>query len=89
MWIDYILIDKSDSQDTIEKESIMNKRTRRSFTYEFKEQIVKLYQSSKKVIELSREYELSEQQIYRLMREYEGSRSCKATDNRSDRKISI
>jgi len=62
----------------------MNKRNRRSFTDEFKEQIVKLYQTGKKVTELSRDYEMSEQQIYRWIREYESSGSFKATDNRSD-----
>lgn len=62
----------------------MSKRNRRSFTDEFKEQIVKLYQSGKKVTEISRDYEMSEQQIYRWIREYEGSGSFKASDNRSD-----
>lgn len=62
----------------------MNKRNRRSFTDEFKEQIVKLYQSGKKVTELSRDYEMSEQQIYRWIREYEGSGSFKAAEIRSD-----
>ena len=63
---------------------MMNKRNRRSFTDEFKEQIVKLYQTGKKVVNLSKDYELSEQQIYRWIREYEGSGSFKAADNRSD-----
>ena len=62
----------------------MNKRNRRSFTDEFKEQIVKLYQTGKKVTELSHDYEMSEQQIYRWIREYESSGSFKAADNRSD-----
>lgn len=62
----------------------MSKRKRRSFTAEFKKQIVKLYQSGKKITELSRDYELSEQQIYRWIREYEGSASFKSSDNRSD-----
>ena len=48
-----------------------------------KEQIVKLYQTGKKVTELSRDYELSEQQIYRWVREYEGSGLFKSVDNRS------
>ncbi|MBS3987219.1 MAG: transposase [Erysipelothrix sp.] len=63
---------------------MMNKRNRRSFTDEFKEQIVKLYQTGKKVVNLSKDYELSEQQIYRWIREYEDSGSFKAADNRSD-----
>ena len=63
---------------------MMNKRNRRSFTDEFKEQIVKLYQTGKKVADLSKDYELSEQQIYRWIREYEDSGSFKAADNRSD-----
>jgi len=62
---------------------MMNKRNRRSFTDEFKEQIVKLYQTGKKVTELSRDYEMSEQQIYRWIREFEDSGSFKAADNRS------
>ena len=62
----------------------MNKRNRRSFTDEFKEQIVKLYQTGKKVVNLSKDYELSEQQIYRWIREYEDSGSFKTADNRSD-----
>ena len=62
----------------------MSKRNRRSFTDEFREQIVQLYQSGKKVIELSRDYEMSEQQIYRWIREFEGSGSFKVADNRSD-----
>ncbi len=67
----------------------MSKRKRRSFAEEFKEQIVKLYQSGKKVVELSRDYELSEQQNYRWIQEYEGSSSFKAVDNRSDEKIEL
>ena len=63
---------------------MMNKRNRRSFTDEFKEQIVKLYQTGKKVANLSKDYELSEQQIYRWIRENEGSGSFKAAENRSD-----
>lgn len=63
---------------------MMNKRNRRSFTDEFKEQIVKLYQTGKKVVNLSKDYEFSEQQIYRWIREYEDSGSFKAADNRSD-----
>ncbi len=63
---------------------MMNKRNRRSFTDEFKEQIFKLYQTGKKVVNLSKDYELSEQQIYRWIREYEDSGSFKAADNRSD-----
>ena len=63
---------------------MMNKRNRRSFTDEFKEQIVKLYQTGKKVANLSKDYELSEQQIYRWIREYEDSGSFKTADNRSD-----
>lgn len=63
---------------------MMNKRNRRSFTDEFKEQIFKLYQTGKKVVNLSKDYELSEQQINRWIREYEDSGSFKAADNRSD-----
>jgi transposase len=63
---------------------MMNKRNRRSFTDEFKEQIVKLYQTGKKVTDLSKDYELSDQRIYRWIREYEDSGSFKAADNRSD-----
>jgi transposase len=43
----------------------MNKRKRRSYTDEFKKQIVKLYKTGKKVSELSREYEMSEKQANR------------------------
>ena len=62
----------------------MSRRTRRTFTAEFKEQIVKLYHTGKKVSYLSIEYDLSEQQIYHWIRQYNNSQSCKEADNRTE-----
>lgn len=46
----------------------MGRRERRVFTEEFKTQIVKLVQNGKRVIEISRDYELSEPVIYRWVK---------------------
>lgn len=62
----------------------MSRRTRRTFTAEFKEQIVKLYHTGKKVSYLSIEYDLSEQQIYHWIRQYNNSQSFKEADNRTE-----
>ena len=50
----------------------MNRKKQRSITDAIEEQIVKLYQSGKKSIELFRDYELNEQQAYHWVRKYEG-----------------
>ncbi|MFV0381558.1 MAG: transposase [Breznakia sp.] len=64
----------------------MSKRERRTFQEEFKTQIVKLYQNGKRVKELSVDvdYDISEQLIYRWVKQYENSGSFKESDNRSD-----
>ena len=60
-----------------------NRRERRSYTTEFKHQMVKLYTSGKPKIEIVREYELSATAFDRWIKQSESSGSFKEKDNRT------
>ncbi|WP_095522123.1 IS3 family transposase [Salisediminibacterium selenitireducens] len=61
----------------------MTTRKRRSFTKEFKEQIVQLHQAGKPRSELIKEYELTPSAFDKWVRQYQGSGSFKEKDNRT------
>ncbi len=61
----------------------MTKRNRRSFTSEFKKQIVQLYEGGKPRQEIIREYGLTSSSFDRWVSQYHDSVSFKEADNRS------
>lgn len=61
----------------------MTKRKRRTFTKEFKEQIVKLHASGKPRNEIIKEYELTPSAFDKWVRQYKNSGSFEEKDNRT------
>jgi len=60
------------------------KRNRRSFTDEFKKQMVQLYLSGKSKAEIIREYDLTPSSLTRWMKQQQSTGSFKEKDNRTD-----
>ncbi len=60
------------------------RRERRSFTDEFKKQVVGLYNAGKSRTEIIKEYDLSASAFNRWVKEFNTSGSFKAKDNRSE-----
>lgn len=58
-------------------------RTRRSFTSEFKQQLVDLYRSGKRKCDIIREYDISSSMLDRWIAQSENSGSFKEKDNRT------
>jgi transposase len=61
----------------------MTKRVRRSFSKEFKEQIVQLHASGKPRAEIIKEYELTPSAFDKWVRQHQTSGSFEEKDNRS------
>jgi transposase len=61
----------------------MIKRPRRSFTKEFKEQIVQLYLSGKPRCEIIKEYEITPSSFDKWVRQHKTSGSFEEKDNRT------
>jgi transposase len=61
----------------------MTKRNRRTFTEEFKKQVVQLYDAGKARKEIIHEYELTASSFDRWVSQYKQSGSFKEADNRS------
>lgn len=64
-------------------ESIMTKRKRRTFTKEFKEQIVQLYISGKSRADIIKEYELTPSSFDKWVRQHKSTGSFEEKDNRT------
>lgn len=62
----------------------MTKRPRRSFTTEFKQQMVLLYLNGKSKADIVREYDLSATALDRWIQQHQNSGSFKEKDNRSE-----
>ena len=60
------------------------KRNRRSFTDEFKKQMVQLYLNGKSKAEIIREYDLTPSSLTRWMKQQQSTGSFKEKDNRTD-----
>ena len=60
------------------------KRERRTFTEEFKKQVVGLYNAGKTRAEIIKEYDLSPSAFNRWVNEFNTTGSFKAKDNRSE-----
>ena len=56
---------------------------RKSYTDEFKKQIVALYKSGKAAKDLVSEYGVSKPAVYKWVKEYDNSGSFKTSDNRT------
>lgn len=61
----------------------MTKRKRRSFTKEFKEQIVQLYASGKPRSEIIKEYQLTASSFDKWVQQHQSSGSFEEKDNRT------
>ena len=61
----------------------MSRRPRRTFTQEFKTQIVNLYLGGKKKSEILREYDLHAATLDRWIKQHESTGSFKEKDNRT------
>ena len=59
------------------------KRERRTFTPEFKLQLVKLYENGKSRSDIAREYDITPSALDRWIKNHKESGSFKAEDNRS------
>jgi transposase len=62
----------------------MTKRPRRTFTDEFKQQMVQLYLNGKSRSDIVREYDLSATAFDRWIKQHQTSGSFKEKDNRSE-----
>ena len=62
----------------------MERRKRRTFTHEFKLQMVQLYQNGKPASEITAEYDLSPTSIHTWVKQFNNSESFKAQDNLTD-----
>lgn len=62
----------------------MTKRPRRTFTDEFKQQMVQLYLNGKSRADIVREYDLSATALDRWIKQHQTSGSFKEKDNRSE-----
>lgn len=70
-------------QYKVEGESIMAKRERRSYTKEFKEQIVQLHLAGKPRSEIIKEYELTSSAFDKWVRQHKTTGSFQEKDNRT------
>ena len=61
----------------------MARRPRRTFTEEFKTQIVNLYLGGKKKLDILREYDLHAVTLDRWIKQHQGTGSFKEADNRT------
>ncbi len=67
----------------------MTRRKRRTFTAEFKKQMVLLYENEKPRQEIIKEYDLSPSTFDRWVKQYANSGSFKEKDNRSPEEIEL
>lgn len=61
----------------------MTKRERRTFTAQFKEQLVQLYQNGKPRSEIIREYDLTPSAFDKWVKQYQNSGSFREKENRT------
>ena len=61
----------------------MEKRTRREYTMEFKQQMVSLHASGKPANEIIREYELTASTFHKWVKQFNKTGSFKEADNRT------
>jgi transposase len=67
----------------------MARRNRRSFSQEFKHQMVQLYLNGNPSREITEEYDLTESSIHNWVRQYNQSKSFRASVNLTPEQIEI
>src|SRR5690625_2375579 len=67
----------------------MTRRQRRTFSTEFKKQLVLLYKNNKPRKEIIKEYDLNPSRFDRWVRQYDNSGSFKEEDNRTDEETEL
>lgn len=67
----------------------MTKKTRRTFTTEFKDQIVQLYRSGKPRKDILKEYDLGGSTFDKWIKQYENSGSFKEKDNKTPEQLEL
>ena len=67
----------------------MERRNRRTFTKEFKLQMVQLYLNGKPAKEITQEFDLTESSIHNWVRQYKNSKSFKAKDNLTPEQLEL
>ncbi len=67
----------------------MTRRQRRTFSTEFKKQLVLLYKNNKPRKEIIKEYDLNPSTFDRWVRQYDNSGSFKEEDNRTDEETEL
>ena len=67
----------------------VKKRKRRSYTSNFKKQIVQLFQNGKTKTDIANEYDIHISIITRWINQYNNSASFKEKDNRTDLELEI
>ena len=60
------------------------RRARRSYTDEFKRQLVELYNDGKRRCDITREYDISDSSLDKWIKQYKNSGSFKEKDNRTE-----
>ena len=61
-----------------------HKRTPRTFTDEFKKQLINLYLNGKRKCDIVREYDISPSLLDKWIKQHQGTGSFREKDNRSD-----
>jgi transposase len=67
----------------------MTKKARRTFTQEFKNQMVQLYLNGKPRVDIIREYELTPSSLDKWVNQFKHSGSFKEKDNKSPEQIEL
>lgn len=67
----------------------MKRRERRTFTKEFKHQMVQLYLSGKPANEITEEYDLSPTSIHTWVKQFNKTESFKASDNMTPEQVAL
>ena len=66
-----------------EKTIMTTRKQNRSYTPEFKQQMVNLYNSGKSALEIAKEYDISDKSLYKWIHQHKNSGTFKAIDNRT------
>ena len=67
----------------------MTRRKRRTFTQEFKHQMVQLYLNGKPAHEITEEYDLSAASVHTWVEQYNKTESFKARDNMTPEQVEL
>ena len=67
----------------------MKRRERRTFTEEFKHQMVQLYQSGKPANEINEEYDFKPSTIHNWVKQFNKTESFKARDNMTPEQVEL